>query len=120
MAEKPHHKGHKGLHKGELLAFLCDLLRARRLVDFEFQQVGAGVEQGEQESQQRADAAQALDDALVALDALLELAQAAGLSVAEELAHLRFQDREIGEDLLLEIIHNSDIFPRLLIGSLTH
>jgi hypothetical protein len=69
------------------------------------QVVDAGVEDGEQGGEEGADAAGALGESFVTLDALLELAQAAGLSVADEGAHLLLEDGEVGEDLSFKFGH---------------
>jgi hypothetical protein len=54
------------------------------------------VEYGEKKCNDCADAGAALDEGFVALDAQLELAQSAGLSVADESMHFGLEDGEVG------------------------
>jgi hypothetical protein len=63
------------------------------------------VEQREKKRNESADAGEALQEIFVARDAFFQFAKAAGLSVAEKLAHLRLEDGEIGEDLGFEVRH---------------
>jgi hypothetical protein len=63
------------------------------------------VEQREKKRNESADPGKALQEIFVARDALLQFAKAAGLSVANEFAHLRLEDSEVGEDLGFEVRH---------------
>jgi hypothetical protein len=61
------------------------------------------VREGDECASGREEAEDALDVGFVAIDAGFEFLDAAGLSVADERAHLRFEFAEVGDDLCFEI-----------------
>ncbi len=73
------------------------------------EEVDAHVHGGEQEAEERADSGDALDQGFVLFNALLDLAEASGLAVAEKGAHLGLQGGQVGEDLLFEFGHRSSV-----------
>ena len=68
-------------------------------------EIDGEVQNGQRDPADGSDSLGPLDDGFMPLDTQLEFAQAAGLSVAEEFFHLRFEDGKIGEDLGFEIGH---------------
>jgi hypothetical protein len=69
------------------------------------EEVDGGVGDGEQGSEGGGDAFEALHGLLVIEHAGFELGEAAGLTVADNLFHLGFEDGQVGEDDGFEIGH---------------
>jgi hypothetical protein len=68
-------------------------------------EVDGDVGEGEESAKGRGDSFEALHGLLVIVDAGFEVGEAAGLAVAEDFLHLRFEDAEVGEDLGFKVGH---------------
>jgi hypothetical protein len=69
------------------------------------EEVDAGVGYGEYRSEGCGHAFEALHGAVVVEDTGLDVGDAAGLAVADQILHLGFQYGQVGEDLCFEFSH---------------